>query len=102
VRIQIAQARRSARELGFARLAVAEEHLPVQVRGIDGIELDDTDATDTGCREVHRERRAQATEPDQEHGGIFQLCLSVRPHFAQVEVSTVMREFAGREFVEGI
>ena len=57
---------------------------------------------DTGCGQVHGERRAEATQADQEHGGILQLCLSARSYLAQVEVSTVMRELAGRKIIEGI
>ena len=56
VRVQVTQARSSAGEFGFARLAVTEQHLPVQVRGIDGIEFDDADAADTSCGQVHGER----------------------------------------------
>ena len=56
VRVQVAQARSAAGKFGLARLAVAEQYLPVQVRGIHGIEFDDAEATDAGCGQVHGKR----------------------------------------------
>ena len=78
--LEVAKARYAASELMLTDLAVTIEHLPVQVRRVHRVEFDDADAADAGRGEVQRQWRAEAAEPDQQHGSALEFCLPLESH----------------------
>ena len=67
VRVEVAKPRCAAGEFGLPYLAVAEQHLAMQVRRVDLIELDEPQAADAGRRKVHCQWRAEPAEANQQY-----------------------------------
>ena len=65
------------------------QELPLQVREIDDVEVDDADRSHPGQRHVDRDRRAQAARADHEHSRVPQLSLPGRPDGLHDDVTRV-------------
>ena len=55
----------------------AVEHLALQVRGVDAVEVDEPERADARGREVLRERAAEPARADQQHARVEQLALTL-------------------------
>src|SRR5271165_4604949 len=56
-RVQVAQVLGRRFNLGTSHVARAEEHLALQIRKVDGVEIHQTDAAHASCREIEAQRR---------------------------------------------
>jgi hypothetical protein len=54
-------------DLGPREIGGAVHDLPLQVRQLDMIVVDQDQSADAGRGQVHRDRRAEPAEPDHEH-----------------------------------
>src|ERR1051325_4431262 len=75
----------------------AVEHLAMQIRGVDAVEVHQADAADACRREVDRGRTAEASGADDENRRGFQLALSVVADLGEDEVPRVAGAFFGCE-----
>src|ERR1700742_2481543 len=73
--IEIAEARGGAVELRPSDVVRAVEDLPVQIRGLDFVEVDEADPADAGGGEIERRGAAEPTGADDEHGAAPKLLL---------------------------
>jgi hypothetical protein len=75
--------------LGAADIAGSEEHLAVQVGGVDDVEVDDPEPADTGRGEVLRGRTAQAARTDQQHPRRKQRLLTFESDFGKDQMAAI-------------
>ena len=57
--------------------------LPLQIAQVHDIAIDETDRADSGCRQIERGRRTEASGADQENLGLSDLLLPLAPDFRQ-------------------
>ena len=67
----------------------AVDDLPLQVAGVDDVEVDQADGADAGCGEVESQRGAEAAGADAEHLGCLELLLAFHADFGQDQVARV-------------
>src|SRR4029077_113372 len=67
-------------------------NLPLQVSKIDHIEVDQADPADAGGCQVKSQRRPETASPDQQHLRLFELELTLHPHFGDDEVPAVAQD----------
>ena len=73
------------------------KNLPLQIREIDYIEINQSDGTDTRGGEIQRDRRAKPACSDQQHARALEGTLSIFSYLRQKNVTTVARQlFAGQ------
>jgi hypothetical protein len=80
-------------DLAAAEILNAEQYLTLLVAVLDDVEVDNPDSTDTGCRQVQTDRRAESTGADHQGGRRLEAFLSFRPYFRQGQVAAVARDF---------
>ena len=97
VRIQIAQAIAGRLDFRTAHVAGAEQNLPLQVREIHDVEIDQADAADACRGEIQTERRAEAAGADAEHFGLLELELTFHADFGHDQVAAVAQDFFFRK-----
>jgi hypothetical protein len=68
------------------------EDLPLEVREIDGIEIDKPNGADAGGREIESHGRAQSSRSDQKHSRCLERALPVLPHLRQENVAAIANE----------
>ena len=79
-------------ELRAADVGGAVDDLPLQVGGIDHVEVHDAEPADAGGSEVQAQRRAEATGPDHEHARGLELALRLEPELRQDQVTAVAED----------
>ncbi len=84
-------------ELRPPDVAGSVEHLPMQVRGIDDVEVDESDPADAGCREVDCGRAAESARADDEHGSVLEAQLPRLADLGKHDVPRVAGAFRGSE-----
>ncbi len=84
-------------DLCAADVRRAVEHLAVQVRGVDVVEVDDPERTDTRGREILRGGAPEAARPDQQHARVEQRALTLEADLRQDQVAPVAIVLLGRE-----
>ncbi len=72
-----------------AHVARGVQDLPLQVAGIDDVEIYQSQRANAGCRQVERQRRAQSACPHAQNPRGLQLLLALDAHFRQDEVPRV-------------
>ena len=65
------------------------QHLPLQVRGVDGVRVDEPDRADAGSGEVERRGRAEAAGAEQQHLGVEQAQLARLADLGDQDVARV-------------
>jgi len=77
------------RRLGFRRTDAIDgmDYLPLQIGKIDNVEINQTDVTDTGSRDVELRLRAERPGTEDQHFGIEQLRLTFLAHLRNDEVA---------------
>jgi hypothetical protein len=62
------------------------QHLPLQVRKIDIVRVDQAERADPGGRELQRGRRTKTARANAKHARFFDPVLSVHPDFGHNQV----------------
>src|SRR5215204_6097171 len=92
VRIDIAQTIARAFDLATAEIFGAVNDLSLKVRLFNHIEVDDADAADTGCREIHSDGRAESASSDHQHARCFQFSLPLHADLGHDQVTAVAQD----------
>ena len=81
--------------LGFraAHIARAVNDLPLKVREIHRVEIDEADFANARRREIHRNRRTQPARTDAQHARRADFFLPGHAHFREDEVARVAADF---------
>ncbi|MBV6491081.1 MAG: hypothetical protein CNCCGFBP_01613 [Fimbriimonadaceae bacterium] len=80
-------------EFGSSHIRFAMNHLPLQVREINDVEIHDAEAADPRCGEIQRGWRAQPPSPDEQHTCALELALPRKPDFRQNQMARVAQDF---------
>ena len=97
VRIEGEQALARRLDLGAPDARTVEQHLPLQVRCVDAIVIDDPQRTDTRRREIQRCRRSETARTDDQHARGLQLFLPRESDLLQAQVPLIALAFGGRK-----
>jgi hypothetical protein len=73
------------------------DDLALQVRLVDGVEVDDAERADAGRGQIHQRRRAEATRADHEHLGVLQPLLPVHPDVRDDQVTRIAADLVDGE-----
>ena len=76
--------------------------LPLQVRVVDHVGVDDAEGADSGCREIERRRGAEPAGSDQEDTCVEQLLLPLLADLRDQDVPRVAGALLGRERAGGL
>src|SRR3984957_3102970 len=79
------------RRLGFrlADIARTERNLPLQIRKVDNVEIDEPEFADSGRGEIQTERGAESACADQQHLGVLELELTFHADFGHDQVAAL-------------
>jgi hypothetical protein len=72
-------------------------HLALQVREIDHVEIHQADPPDAGGSQIEAKRRAEATGADQQHFGALEFQLAFHPHLGDDQVARIALNFVFRK-----
>src|SRR2546422_1366632 len=75
------------------------EHLALEIRLVDHVEVDDPEAADAGRAQILRERDPEAPRANDQGGRLFELQLPCHPDLREDQVPRVPLDFRGREDV---
>ena len=78
---------------GPANVFGAMNDLPLQVREIHRIEIEDAEFANAGGGQIHRDGRAQSTRADAQHARRADFLLAAQAHFRQDQVSGITADF---------
>ena len=73
------------------------DNLALQIGQRDDVVIDRAERADTGGRQIHQDRRAEAAGADHQHGRLFQRGLPRATDFVQHDMAGVTFEFVGRQ-----
>ena len=73
------------------------DDLALQVGQRDDVVIDSAERADTGGRQIHQDRRAEAAGADHQHRRLFQRGLPRATDFVQYDMAGVTFEFVGRQ-----
>ena len=76
-------------DLGAPDARAVEQDLPLQVRFVDAVPVDDAERAHARCREVQRRGRTEPARADDQHARGLELFLAREPDFLEVEVPLV-------------
>src|SRR5207249_7495134 len=79
--------------LGTANVLHSKDDLPLEVRDVDGIEIDEAESADAGGGEVERQRRAESAGADNQHLRALEPLLPVETDLGHDDVARIAREF---------
>ena len=85
--------------LGSAYVGLPVNDLPLQIGFIDRVELNDAKGADSGSRQVHECRAAQAAGADAEHAGVLQTLLSDHSDIGDDQVAAIAPDFVDRQII---
>jgi hypothetical protein len=77
------------------------DDLPLQVRLVDSVEVDDAERADSGRGQVHQRGRAETAGPDTEHPGILQPLLPLDPDIRDDQVARVAADLVNGQLGGG-
>ncbi len=89
VGVDLGQALAGCRELRPAHVRGAVEHLAMEVRLVDHVEVHEPQGADPGGRQVEGERRAQAAGSHHQDARGLEPALPLRPHLGEDQVAAV-------------
>ena len=86
-----------ARQFGFGHADAGRvvQHLPLQVRLIDPIEVEHSETADAAGGQIQRCRRAQSAGADHQHSRRLQFFLTGHADFGQRQMPAVAPELSG-------
>ena len=84
-------------DLLFPYVRGAVQQLPLKIRSIDDIRIDDSQLADTGRSQIHGDGRAETAGTDAKDTGCFELELSILPELWDRQVAGVALKFGGTE-----
>ena len=73
------------------------DHLALQVGVIHHVEIDNADATHTGCRQIQQQGRAEAASAHAQHRGGLEPLLPLHAHFGQDQMPGKTSHLIGAE-----
>ena len=68
------------------------KNLPLQIREVDYVEINQSDCTDTRGGKIQRDRRAKPACSDQQYAGAFERTLSIFSYLRQENVTAVAHQ----------
>ena len=92
LRVDLAQGRQRRVDLGLAHRAGAVNDLALQVAELDGVVIAQHQASDAARRQVHRGRRSQSAETDDQRVAGEQAFLALDPDVFQQNMAAVAKE----------
>ena len=95
--IYFPQTRSRLFQLRFSDIVRPIKNLPLQVRGIDPIGIDQPERADSRRRQIKRCRRPQAARADAQHSRRFDSALAFDIHFRQNEMTRVASQVSARQ-----
>ena len=104
VHVRVDLEHRVARRLGLrpADVALAVDDLALQVRLVDGVELDDAERADAGRGQVEQRGAAEAAGADAQHLGVLQPLLPDHPDLGDDDVPAVAADLVDGELLGGL
>ncbi len=78
------------------------DHLPLEVREVDRVVVDDPQRADPGRRQVQRHRRTEPAGAEQQHLGFEQLLLPLEPDLVEEQVTRVTLALLGAQRLRDI
>ncbi len=72
--------------------------LSLEIRFFDDVKINDSDAANAGCGEVHSHRRAESAGADHEHARGFEFALTLHADFRHDQVTAVAQDLFVGEF----
>ena len=91
--IELGDGRGRALGLELAHIGRIVNDLPVQIVEAHPVVVDDADGADTGCRQIHGQRRADAAGADDENTRGFQLLLAFAADLLQHQLAFIAFDF---------
>ena len=88
-------------QLGSAHVGRGVKHLSLEVRKIDGIEIDEADLSYAGGRQIERGRSAEPSRSNQQHLRMSKLSLPRDPDLREQQVTTVSAQLVAGEGLLG-
>ena len=79
--------------LKFADIACAKSDLPLKIREIHDIEIDESQTPDTGGSEIKSQRGAQPPGANQQDFCVFEFELTLHAHFGHDQVAAIAKNF---------
>ena len=79
-------------DLGLAHARGRVHHLALQVREVDGVVVDERQASDAGGGQVQRGRRAEAAGADHEHAGAQDAVLAFDADLVEQDMARVAQQ----------
>src|SRR5262245_61003559 len=79
-------------KLGTPHVLRSMNDLALEIRDIDGVEIDESQMPDSGRGEIEGDRRTQATRSHDEHPGIAKTFLTLETHLGQGQMTGVAFE----------
>src|SRR6201996_6448850 len=99
VRVHLKNASAGRFGLGTADVGDAVDDLPLQVRLVHHVEVDDAERADAGRGQVQQRGRAETAGPDHQHLGVLQPLLPGHAHVGDDEVPRVALHLVHAELV---
>ena len=88
---------RAASLFDFADIACAKRDLPLKIREIHDIEIDESEPPDASCGEIKSQRSAESAGADQQHLRVLELELTLHADFGHDQVAAVAKNlFVGK------
>jgi len=74
------------------------QELPLKIRDVYSIKVNDAQFADTGSGQIQRDRRAEPACPDAQHTGCANFPLSFNADLGQDHMSRIAAEFVSAQF----
>ena len=81
-------------DFSLSYVCVREDELPLKIRHLNEIGVDDPDTAHSSGREIDNRRNSKPPESHYQHGGTLELPLPLGSHLGKDEVSSVALRFA--------
>ena len=78
------------------------KNLPLQVREVDTVEIDQSDSADTGCCQIQRDRGSETASAHEQDTRRFQAALAHLAHLRQQNVAAVAQLFLAAKLGSGV
>jgi hypothetical protein len=85
--------------LGLADVGLAVDDLALQVRLVDGVELDDAEGADAGRGQVEQRGAAETAGADHQHPGVLQPLLTGHPDLGNDQVPRIPADLVDGQLV---
>jgi hypothetical protein len=87
IRVQVQEAPSSRVHFAFTYGSCAVDHLALEVGGVNHVIIDQTNTTNTCRSQVKRYGRPKAAQAYDQHGGSFELTLTIEPNLGNEQMA---------------